>query len=383
MTDRTYDVTLFGATGFTGRLAAEYLAGRSDAPRWAIAGRDRRKLEALADELGVDVGIVVASVDDPATLDAMCAGTRVLSTTVGPYDRYGEPVVEACVRARTDYVDITGEPQFVDRILERHDGPARDAGLRIVPCCGFDSVPHDLGVLLTVRALPRDVPLDVSGYVKASGSFSGGTWHSAVGAFSQLVDVQRSILSLRRRRRPEGRRVRVATPAVHRAPHGDGWACTMPTIDPEIVCLTARTRDEYGPDFRYGHYVRVKSLPSLVGGALGLGGIVALAQLPPTRRWLLSKRPPGDGPSPEERARGFFRVTFVGRGGGRQVETVVEGGDPGYGDTARMVVESALCLAFDRDRLGGLGVTTPADAMGRALVDRLQPAGITFTTEVA
>ncbi|MFW6050254.1 MAG: saccharopine dehydrogenase family protein [Myxococcota bacterium] len=384
--ERAYDVVVFGATGFTGRLAARYLARHAPPPdvRWAVAGRDREKLERVRAELVAldkdcgDVGLVVADVGDPASLADMARQTRVVLTTVGPYMRYGEPVVRACVEQGAHYVDITGEPGFVAMTLERYDEMARDRGVRVVSCCGFDSIPHDLGAFYTVGKLPEGVPLEVQGFVQARGSFSGGTWTSAIEAFARFRDHAGTPSSQLPGAEGE-RKVRGLRPRVRYEETVQGWVAPLPTIDPQVVLRSARAIERYGPDFRYAHHVRVGALPMLAGGALAIGGMVALSQLEPTRELLLKVRRPGEGPGEAQRARNWFRVTFLGRGGGRRVVTQVSGGDPGYDETAKMVSESALCLARDGDRLPDrAGVLTPAAAMEHALLERLERAGIRF-----
>lgn len=383
--DRPLDIVVFGATGFTGRLTAEYLArhGGSDL-RWGIAGRNAQKLQALADEL-VAQGApqapeqIQASLDDPASLRAMAQRARVVATTVGPYIKYGEPVVEACVAAATDYVDITGEPEFVDQIRKRFGDTARDKGLRLVSCCGFDSIPHDLGAYYAVRHLGADAPIRLEGVVSASGTFSGGTWHSAVEAMGRF---RRWGLSGKgKKKRPEHDRVvRPLKQKVRRERRIKGWMVPMPTIDPVIVLRSARDLEEYGPDFRYAHYMRVGSLPAVMALGAGLSTVFTMAQLPPTRKLLLKMRSPGQGPDAETRAKSHFRVTFLGTAGDKKVVAEVRGGDPGYGETSKMLAESALSLALDRDRLPErYGHLTPASAMGDVLLERLQEAGIVFT----
>jgi short subunit dehydrogenase-like uncharacterized protein len=388
--ERTYDVVVFGATGFTGRLVARYLAAVAPPPRlrWAIAGRNRAKLETLRTELLAvhkdcgDVGLLIADVADPPSLVEVARQTRVVLSTVGPFARYGEPVVRACVEEGAHYVDITGEPAFVDMTLERYDDMARERGVRVVSCCGFDSIPHDLGVMFTVGKLPRDVPLRVEGFVQARGSFSGGTWTSAVEAFGGAREyAARRAASSGGGYGDDGdpRRVRGIRPRVRYEGAVKGWVAPFPTIDPQVVLRSARLLDGYGPDFRYGHYVRVGTLSKLAVGAVAIGGVVALSQLEPTRELLLKVRQSGEGPNEAERARSWFRVTFLGEGGGRRVVTRVSGGDPGYDETAKMVAQSAMCLAEDGDRLPDrAGVLTPATAMGEPLLERLQREGITF-----
>lgn len=379
MDERSYDLILFGATGFTGKLTAEYLARvAATLPlRWAIAGRDAGKLEKVAVELGAVAGkppaVVLAAVDDPAALRRMAGSTRVLATTVGPYDRYGDAVVEACVLAGTNYCDITGEPAFVARTLERWHTTAREAGLKIVSCCGFDSIPHDLGAWLTARALPADQPITVEAFVRMEGKFSGGTWHSAINAFA------RPGRSLGLRVSAEGgRKVRGLQQRPHFEKKVGEWVAPMPTIDPWIVLRSAAALPEYGPEFRYSHNVCTGSLWGLTKGMTAVGGILALSQMSLTRNWLLSLQPSGTGPSEGRRSRSHFEVLFFGRAAnGAKAHVVVSGGDPGYTETSKMLAESALALAFDGESLpAACGVLTPTVALGEPLIERLRRAGL-------
>ncbi|WP_329291807.1 saccharopine dehydrogenase family protein [Streptomyces sp. NBC_01455] len=378
-TDRAYDIVLFGATGFVGALTAEYLAAHApEGLRWAIAGRDRKKLERLRERLPGTPDVIRADVSDPASLRELARGTRVVATTVGPYIVHGEELVAACADAGTDYLDLTGEPEFVDLMYVRHDARARETGARLVHACGFDSVPHDLGAYFTVRQLPEGVPLRVDGFVRTQAMFSGGTFASALTQFAR----GRQILTAARDRgrhepRLMERRVSAPVSAPRYAKEVGAWALPLPTIDPQIVQRSARALQRYGPDFRYRHYAAVQRLPIAVGGVAAVGAVFAAAQLPPARRWLSDRIKPGEGPSAARRARSWFSVRFVGEGGGQRVFTEVAGGDPGYDETAKMFAESALSLAFD-DLPRTAGQVTTAVAMGDALIARLRAAGITF-----
>lgn len=383
--ERDYEIVLYGATGFTGGLTAEYLARNAPGLRWALAGRNRAKLEAVRDRLTAidgalaELPLLDADATRPDSLAAMAAATQVVITTVGPYIHYGEPLVAACAEAGTDYVDLTGEPEFVDRMWLAHHARAVASGARIVHACGFDSIPHDLGAYLCVQQLPEGVPLTVEGYVRAGGTFSGGTFHSAVNIMGRL-NQGRQIARERRRLegRPAGRSVGPTRLAPKHVPAAGGWALPMPTIDPQVVLRSAAALDRYGPEFRYGHFVVVKQLPVAAGLAMGTGALIGLASLPPTRKLLLRLKDPGEGPTPEQRAKAWFKVRFLGEGGGRRATVEVTGGDPGYGETSKMLAESALCLA--RDELPETaGQVTSATAMGDALITRLRAAGIGFT----
>ncbi len=383
--ERAYDVVLFGATGFTGGLTAEYLARHAPPGlSWAIAGRNPNKLAAVRDRLAAidpalaGMPLLTADATDPASLRAVATAARVVASTVGPYVHHGEPLVAACAAAGTDYLDITGEPEFVDLMYLRHHAEAVRTGTRIVHSCGFDSIPHDLGVWFTIKQLPADVPITVDGYVRAGGRISAGTYHSALTAFSRADETSRAA---RERRavepRPADRRVRAVPGKLARARDLPVWAVPLPTIDPQVVRRSAAARPEYGPDFRYRHFAAVKRLPTVLVAGAALGALMGLVKLPPTRRWLLGRLASGQGPSAEQRAKSWFRVRFVGNGGGRRVVTEVAGGDPGYDETAKMLAESTLCLALD-DLPPTSGQVTPVTAMGDALLRRLTTAGLTF-----
>ncbi len=384
-TQRRYDLALFGATGFTGGLTAEYLAASGPAGlRWALVGRNRAKLEAVRARLAAGSAavpppdLIEADAADRAALADVAAAAKVVITTVGPYALYGEPLVAACAAAGTDYVDLTGEPEFVDRIWVEHHAEAERSGARLVHCCGFDSIPHDLGAYFTVQQLPEGVPLKLDGYARTNGSFSGGTYHSAINGFARARQTMAAAKQRRRdERRPAGREVHSAPFALRREPRFGGWAVTLPTIDGSVVRRSAAALDRYGPDFTYGHHLVAKRLATIGAIAGGVGAVALMAPLPPTRRLLLGIKSPGEGPGEAERARSWFKVNFVGEGGGKRVVTEVSGGDPGYGETSKMLAESGLCLAFD-ELPPSAGQVTTATAMGDALLARLQRAGIAF-----
>jgi short subunit dehydrogenase-like uncharacterized protein len=408
MSDREYDVVLFGATGFTGALTAEYLARAVTVPgapatRWALAGRNRGKLEAVRSRLSeidpsaATLSLLEADINDPASIRAVAESAKVVISTVGPYILYGEPLVAACARAGTDYVDLTGEPEFVDRMWLGYHDQAQRSGARLVHSCGFDSIPYDLGALFTVCQLPEGVPIKLAGYVRARGAFSGGTYQSAINAMGRLR--QSAVVARQRKQRearPTARKVRGVAGKPHRSAVAGGWVLPFPTIDPQTVLRSARALDRYGPDFSYSHYLVAKQLPVLAALIGGAGAAIALVQLPPTRKLLLMLKGPGEGPTAKQREQGWFDVKLAAWAGDPRAAggppkgsrkrpdgaeepfvTQITGGDPGYGETSKMLAESALCLAHD-DLPERAGQLTPAVAMGQALIDRLIRAGIRF-----
>ncbi|RSN43433.1 saccharopine dehydrogenase [Amycolatopsis sp. WAC 04197] len=383
---RPFDVVLFGATGFTGGLTAEYLAARLPREgRLALAGRNQAKLEGVRnrllriDQRGEDIALLHADSSDPRSLARVAESARVVITTVGPYLEYGAPLVAACAAAGTDYVDLTGEPEFVDRMYVEHHATAERTGARIVHACGFDSIPHDLGALFTVQQLPSGVPVTLRGVVRTNATISGGTLHSGLG---QLSRPRAMLLAAARRRRleprPRGRQVRTRVGRPHRDRVLGTWLIPLPTIDPDVVRRSALARLDYGPDFTYSHYAGVRRATTVGGAVAGFAAALAAVQIPPLRRAIGRRIPQGEGPSAERRDRTWFTVDFLGEGGGETVHTQVSGGDPGYTETAKMLAESALCLAFD-DNPPTAGQVTTAAAMGENLMHRLQDAGIGFT----
>ena len=378
------DIALLGATGFTGALTADYLSTHLPAgATWAIAGRNQAKLEAVADRVvalgGVRPEIISADSTNAASMSALAGSTRVLITTVGPYLAHGEPAVKAAAEAGIAYVDLTGEPEFVDRMWLKYDEVAKKSGAKIIHACGFDSIPYDLGVLFTVEQMPEGVPIAVDGYIRAGGTASGGTYHSAIGAMAGMRGAGKIAAERKSKEaRPEGRTVRGGG-SLGRGEGGKGWALPLPTIDPQIVLRSARALERYGPDFSYAHFAQFKKLPMLAATIAGASVMTVGAQLRPTRALLLKLKSQGDGPDEAKRDASWFKLRLVAEGGGKTVTTEVSGGDPGYTETAKMLSESALSLAFD-DLPPVSGQTTTAVAMGNALIKRLQAAGITFRT---
>jgi short subunit dehydrogenase-like uncharacterized protein len=385
MADHEFDIVLFGATGFTGGLTADYLARNAPARlRWALAGRSRSKLEAVRDGLAkIDprletMELIVADASDQAALAEAVARTKVVITTIGPYLAYGEPLVAACAAAGTDYVDLTGEPEFVDRMYVAHHDTAVASGARIVHSCGFDSIPHDIGAYFTVQQLPSDKPIALRGVVRSNGTFSGGTFHSAMGAFSRARQMKSAFDERRRKEgRPAGRSSRAVAGKPHRDKELGYWLLPLPTIDPQMVQRSGAALAAYGPKFTYSHFAGTKTLRYAAGGIAGVAAIGVAAQVKPVRELLKKRVPQGHGPDESRRKKSWFTVDFVGTAGGETVHTRVSGGDPGYTETAKMLAESALCLALDKNPPTAGQVTT-AVAMGDNLLTRLQKAGIGF-----
>lgn len=395
---REHDVVLYGATGFTGRLAARYLAAHAPADlRWAVAGRDPGKLQALTRELEAagpsrPSACLRAEAGDPASLRAMVEGARVVASTAGPFARWSDPVVDACVAARTDYADITGETPWVRRLVDRHHARAAADGTRIVPLCGFDSVPSDLGAWMVVDWLRREwqqaARAVTSAFRLGGGGLNGGTVASALALAEQgdagaLADPLLLV--------PAGGRAGVVGRRPRRSAGKDqvlgAWLApfVMAPINQQVVLRSAALWAErgapYGPAFAYDEALAlerpVAAMAVAVGARVGdrlLGSRVGRGLL---RRLAPS---PGEGPSEAQMARGWFRVRLLGEAqdGRRALGEVGYPGDAGNRATVLMLCESALALALDRERLpAGGGLLTPSTAMGPVLLERLRRAGVT------
>ncbi|MEC9250208.1 MAG: saccharopine dehydrogenase NADP-binding domain-containing protein [Pseudomonadota bacterium] len=389
MTQRTYDVVIFGATGFTGRLVAEYLAAEyGSAVRWAMAGRSLDKLASVRDEIGApaDTPLIAADSSDPASLAAMAEQTAAVITTVGPYQLYGEALVKACVDAGTDYVDLCGEPAWMHDIIAAYDAPARDSGARIVLSCGFDSIPFDLGVyFLQSHAIDQTgTPLArIKGRVrKMKGTFSGGTAASFAQTMARAAKEPDVINRLRDPfslvpgfdgpRQPSGSKVIFEDDL-------NTWSAPfiMASINTKNVHRSnALLGHRYGEDFVYDEMFSTGPGEQGEQFANMIANDKSMAENPPK---------PGEGPSKEERETGFYDAMFTGvtPDGTRLTAGVSGDKDPGYGSTSKMIAEAALCLVqnVDRAQTAG-GVYTPAPAMGDALITRLQEhAGLKFVIE--
>lgn len=377
-----FDIVLFGATGFTGGLVAEYLARRPDhGARWAIAGRSAAKLAAVGTALGVDVPALVVDGTDEAALRAMCGRTRVVISTVGPYQLHGSALIAACAATGTSYVDLCGEPAWMRRMIDAHHDEARRSGARIVFSCGFDSIPFDLGVLTVQEAAQArfgtPVPRVKARVRRMHGGFSGGTAASLKATLAAAAR-QPSLLGL------------LTDPFAlcpgHAGPHQPTglipeYDTTLATWVAPFIMAPINTKNVHRSNFLLGQPWGDLVYDEMVVTGLGDLGKTAAEALAKLNPFAGDKGPkPGEGPSKEERDAGHFDILFAGlmRDGAR-IDAVVTGDtDPGYGCTSKMLAESALCLIHDVAGAGG--IWTPGALMGAALRERLRAhAGMTFT----
>jgi short subunit dehydrogenase-like uncharacterized protein len=404
--DRLYDVILFGATGFTGRQTVEYFARHAPAGvRWAIAARSKAKLELVRAEAGLAsraIDIVVADSRDQASVDAMVSSTRVLLTTAGPFALYGTPVVDACVRVGTHYCDITGETPWIREMIDRYHARASADGTRIVTCCGFDSVPADIGTLMVVRAL-RDAGTgtrEVRAYYRGTGGFNGGTIASMANIYAtqgsaapnaRLSDPFLLDPPVEHSTRQKAESRDVVTPFEDTRVGTWVGPFLMAVVNTRVVrrsaALAAERGAPYGQDFLYQEYQRygapLAAAKAIVLTAL-LGVVDAGFRTALGRQLFTALLAPGAGPSKEVMDNGWFRTDLRGAGEDGRVATctIHHTGDPGNRATVRFLCESALALATESDaRPAGGGVLTPAAALGDVLARRLRAAGVEITVE--
>jgi short subunit dehydrogenase-like uncharacterized protein len=409
---REFDIVLYGATGFVGKLTADYLARAGGDARIALAGRSQDKLLAVRETLGDKAQawpVLTADASQPSTLNAMAARTQVVVTTVGPYIRYGLPLVAACAAAGTDYADLTGEPMFVRESIDLHHKQAIDTGARIVHSCGFDSIPSDLTVFALYRRAERDGTGQLGDTNMVVRAFAGGV---SGGTVASMIELLRTASS-----DPEARRLmndpytltpdRGAEPEMggqpdvrwrrggEIAPELEGYwvgAFVMAAANTRIVRHSNALLDyAYGRRFEYAEQMSMgRSLAAPVAAALATAGNAATMALGsryfnrlPTKLVERIAPKPGTGPSERAREQGHYTVeTYTTTStGARYKATMSQKGDPGYKATSVLLGESGLALALDRDRLSELrGVLTPASAMGDVLTARLHAAGVSLET---
>ena len=387
--DRALDIIVYGATGYTGRLVCEYLNkqyGVNGDVKWAMAGRSQDKIDSVREEMGIpaDVPTVVADANDLASIKAMVESTRVLLTTVGPYQLYGSDVVAACAQAGTDYVDLCGEPAWMHEMIAKHQADAEASGARIVFSCGFDSVPFDLGAYFLQQqarqklgsTLPR-----IKGRVRAmKGTFSGGTLASFKATMAAAA------------KQPEMMKVLgnpfALTPGFTGAAQPSG---AKPSYDEDLgswsapfVMATINTKNIHRSNFLLGHeYGEDFVYDEMMLTGPGEKGEATANAVAADKSMANDPRKPGEGPSKEERENGYYDVLFAGSNDkGDSLRVSVKGDkDPGYGSTSKMIAESAVCLVKNPGAASG-GIWTPASAMGSLLIDRLQQnAGLSFQVE--
>lgn len=390
-----YDIVLFGATGFTGKLAVQYISERYGKDiRWAVAGRSHAKLSALVSEFGGRAGVVVANSDDVPSLEAMVASTKCVVSFAGPFARYGTNLLAACARAGVDYCDITGEIGWVREMVEMYDDTARATGARIVPLCGHDSVPWDLTTMALARELKKANPTEelasVDFWDKIRSAPSGGTLETALSIMNGPPPRKSALGFDPLLRTADGTAAasKLTAKNVSRVTKEAGGTArgmfVMAAVNSAVV-KRSNALNSYGESVVYKEGQAFSSVGKARQVERRLMGLYLVLKVP-FLTWLFRRLgwlpKPGDGPSEYEMSKGFLSVTGEGRGvhGGFATATLTFPTDPGYKDTARMAVEAGLALALEGERVGRRGgVLTPAACQGEVLLERLLATGSTIT----
>ena len=404
MTDKTFDIVVYGATSFVGQIMTRYMQAQfgDGSIRWAIAGRSQDKLQKLSETIGLSgIEMLVADASDEAALEAICARTRVVVSTVGPYALYGDTLVKVCAASGTHYCDLTGEPQWIRKMQARHESAARKSGAWIVHCCGFDSIPSDLGVHFLQQHASRQFGQACNRINMRVAEIRGGASGGTIASMINMVKEASGDADLRRQLEdpyslcPPGHGFSARQREVKMAYDDDykSWVAPfiMAAINARVVHRSnALSHNSYGADFLYE-----EAMVTGAGGAgkraaraisWGMTGLM-LGLLVPPIRWLLENHvlpKPGEGPSEHAQLTGGYDLVFLGTTpDGNKVRCRVTGDrDPGYGSTAKMLAQAAACLARDVPESTAGGFWTPATLMGDKLITRLQAhAGLTFELE--
>jgi len=390
--DKDIDIIIYGATGFTGQLCVKYFQSLATTAKWAIAGRNQEKLRKVAEENLAEVEILIADSDDEVALDNLTLRARVILSTAGPFHRYGSKLVASCVKNNTHYVDITGENFWVKGLIENHHEEAARKGIRIIPSCGFDSIPSDLGTFFAAKSLGKPIKR-IESFHSYEGGASGGTLETmfSMGELDLGDDLTNPFLLnpedsySNEQKQLSGDRV-----GISKKPEIKAWSgpFIMATANTRVVrrseALLALRQESYGSNFTYQEHAYHKSWLSAVSSLL-LTGLSVLVLLSPLKRLVKPFLPkPGEGPSETVQENGWFDCKFIAESedGMKSVFNMHGKGDPGYKVTSKLVSECALCLMEDADSLPGGseygGVLTSASGLGQPLISRLKKAGITF-----
>ena len=390
--DKDIDIIIYGATGFTGQLCVKYFQSLETPAKWAIAGRNQEKLRKVAEENLAEVEILIADSDDEVALDNLTLRAKVILSTAGPFHRYGSKLVASCVKNNTHYVDITGENFWVKGLIENHHEEAARKGIRIIPSCGFDSIPSDLGTFFAAKSLGKPIKR-IESFHSYEGGASGGTLETmfSMGELDLGDDLTNPFLLnpedsySNEQKQLSGDRV-----GISKKPEIKAWSgpFIMATANTRVVrrseALLALRQESYGSNFTYQEHAYHKSWLSAVSSLL-LTGLSVLVLLSPLKRLVKPFLPkPGEGPSEVVQENGWFDCKFIAESedGTKSVFNMHGKGDPGYKVTSKLVSECALCLIEDIEELPGGrgygGVLTSASGLGHSLISRLTKAGIDF-----
>ena len=355
-------------------MICEYLSNHKDVKdlRWAIAGRNKKKLNLISKRFSVDS--ITADSFDQESLNSMCRQSKLVISTVGPYDIYGENLVKACIEEETHYLDLTGEPSFVQRMNAKYSALASKKNAILIHCCGFESIPPDLGTYLSVKELNSN-NTSVSYYLKTKGKISGGTWAS----FLNSITSKQPILDKSKIKKNHNKSKKLFYSDKFKK-----WALFFPVIDKYIVMKSSKSFKEYGKNFTFNQYMLFPSLFSVLLMITGIVFIGILGRFNFFKKIFLNYLPSGQGPSEKDRLSHWFKVTVIAKSEGKDVFTTISGGDPGYGETSKFISEMALCILLENDKLiKKNGFLTPVECSGNLMESRLRNAGITIETSIS
>ena len=390
--EKDIDIIIYGATGFTGKLCVKYFQSINTTVTWAMAGRNLIKLQKVADDHQAKVEILLADSDDESALDNLTSRARVILSTTGPFHRYGSKLVASCIKNHAHYVDITGENFWVKGLIEKHHAEASAKGIRIIPSCGFDSIPSDLGAFFSAQAIGKPIKR-IESFHSYEGGASGGTLETmfSMGELDLGDDLTNPFL-LNPEDSYSDEQMQLSSDRVGIAKKSEinAWSgpFIMATANTRVVrrteALLALRQESYGPDFTYQEHAFHKSWWS-AAKSLVLTGLSVLILLSPLKRLVKPFLPkPGEGPSEIVQENGWFDCKFIveANDGTKSVFNMNGKGDPGYKVTSKLVSECALCLIEDQDALPGGseygGILTSASGLGESLIKRLKRAGINF-----
>ncbi|MDA8655516.1 saccharopine dehydrogenase NADP-binding domain-containing protein [Gammaproteobacteria bacterium] len=390
--NKDIDIIIYGATGFTGKLCVKYFQSLKTSVTWAIAGRNITKLQKVAKHNQTEVEILIADSDDESALDQLTSRARVILSTTGPFHRYGSKLVASCIKNHAHYVDITGENFWVKGLIEKHHAEASAKGIRIIPSCGFDSIPSDLGAFFSAKAVGKPIKR-IESFHSYEGGASGGTLETMFSmADLDLGDdlTDSFLLNPKDSYSEQQRQLSSDRVGIAKKPQINAWSgpFIMATANTRVVrrteALLALRQESYGADFTYQEYAFHKSWISAVK-SLVLTGFSVLVLLSPLKRLVKPFLPkPGEGPSETIQENGWFDCKYIVEtdDGSLSVFNMNGKGDPGYKVTSKLVSECALCLIEDEDALPGGkgygGVLTSASGLGNPLIARLSKVGINF-----
>ena len=390
--EKDIDIIIYGATGFTGKLCVKYFQSLNTTVTWAMAGRNLIKLQKVADDHQAKVEILLADSDDESALDNLTSRARVILSTTGPFHRYGSKLVASCIKNHAHYVDITGENFWVKGLIEKHHAEASAKGIRIIPSCGFDSIPSDLGAFFSAQAIGKPIKR-IESFHSYEGGASGGTLETmfSMGELDLGDDLTNPFL-LNPEDSYSDKQMQLSSDRVGIAKKSEinAWSgpFIMATANTRVVrrteALLALRQESYGPDFTYQEHAFHKSWWS-AAKSLVLTGLSVLVLLSPLKRLVKPFLPkPGEGPSESVQENGWFDCKFIVEAddGTKSVFNMNGKGDPGYKVTSKLVSECALCLIEDQDTLPGGseygGILTSASGLGESLIARLKRVGINF-----